>query len=99
MEQQKMTLRQADRAVMDALYRVAVGGSYEEELWERRREPPDDRLILVRRAVKQVPPNLPAAQFWLKNRHPNQWRDKPAAPEEKGELLQVEIDGPEQWRK
>ena len=31
--------------------------------------------------TKELPPDTSAQMFWLKNRCPEQWRDKPAEPE------------------
>lgn len=31
--------------------------------------------------VKEMPPDISAQMFWLKNRCPEQWRDKPPEPE------------------
>lgn len=37
----------------------------------------DDSLIITKETVKEVPPNVAAQIFWLKNRRPDKWRDKP----------------------
>lgn len=43
----------------------------------------------VRKVTREVPPDVGAIVFWLKNRRPGRWRDKiEAAPEVGNELLQ-----------
>lgn len=37
---------------------------------------PDSHLIITKKVVKEVPPNVNAAVFWLKNRRPDIWKDK-----------------------
>ena len=41
--------------------------------------------------VKEVPPDISAQMFWLKNRCPEQWRDKPEPPPEPVENNLVEV--------
>lgn len=62
----------ADRAVENALYKRAVGYEYDEvkEKYECG--------VLTERIVtkKMVVPDTTAQIFWLKNRKPEEWRDK-----------------------
>lgn len=62
----------ADRNVENALYKSAVGYEYE----ETKKEYEDGELIKETIIKKVVPPNVSAAALWLKNRKPDQWRDK-----------------------
>lgn len=57
-----------DREVENALLRAALGYEYEEETVTNKGE-----VVAVR---KYQPPNTTAAIFWLKNRKPQEWRDK-----------------------
>lgn len=77
----------ADYKVEDSLYMNATGYEYEEETWERVRvDPPywseeeqqyiDYRLVLTKTVKKKKHPDTTAQIFWLKNRKPQQWRDK-----------------------
>ena len=62
----------ADLRVENALYKRATGYEYTETVVE---EGPKGKL--VRTIRKHVPPSEIAALFWLKNRKPDVWRDKP----------------------
>ncbi len=62
-----------DIQVENALLRRALGYEYTEEM---REESEGD--VKVRRTTKFVPPDVTAQIFWLKNRRPEAWRDKPA---------------------
>ena len=82
----------SDRMVENALFKRAVGYSYDEETYkivnvkEKRTEEkngkkvvievPVQKEILVKRITKHVSPDTGAAAFWLKNRKPDVWRDK-----------------------
>lgn len=61
----------ADRRVETALYNRAMGYSHEET---------DVRVIegevVMTPMIKHYPPDTTAAIFWLKNRKPDEWRDK-----------------------
>ena len=62
----------ADGAVAGALYHRALGYSHPED---------DIRSvggeIVITPTTKHYPPDTGAAIFWLKNRQPAKWRDKP----------------------
>lgn len=62
---------QADRRVESALYRRAIGYEHDEV---------DLRVVgtkLVKTPIRKAyPPDTTACIFWLKNRKPNDWRDK-----------------------
>lgn len=61
---------EADGKVVKSLYKAAVGYSV-----------PDVHISNIKGVVtltpflKSIPPNVEAAKFWLKNRHPELWSD------------------------
>jgi transposase-like protein len=57
-----------DRQVENALLRSALGYEYEEQALTNKGE-----VVTLR---KYQHPNITAAIFWLKNRKPQEWRDK-----------------------
>ena len=67
-----------DRAVENALYRNAMGYEYEEVTKEHVYNPVtgEREFVTTKVVTKNVPPNTTAQIFWLKNRKPNEWRDK-----------------------
>lgn len=60
-----------DRKVENALLKRALGYEYD----EIKREQSDDG-VKVTVTTKQVIPDTTAQIFWLKNRKPDEWRDK-----------------------
>ena len=67
----------ADIRVENALYKRAVGYSYVEKTTEE-----GPKGVTVRTVTKEVPPDVTAQIYWLKNRRPDVWRDK--QPENSG---------------
>lgn len=74
-----------------------------EELWRRGRAEVAERVeaALLRRATgyegdngKEVPPDVRAAVFWLKNRRPGRWRDG-AGAERKTAAEQIRLTAEE----
>lgn len=67
-----------DREVENALLKRALGYSYEETTKELVKNPLTEevRLEVTKVVTKQVSPDTTAQIFWLKNRKPNEWRDK-----------------------
>lgn len=78
-----------DRNVVSALYRSAVGYEFREvvtepkklslkEIEERSKmeNPPPIPLVEKKVTTKYIPPNVIAQIFWLKNRLPEQWKDR-----------------------
>tara|TARA_R110002012_G_scaffold217304_1_gene388507 strand:+ start:331 stop:777 length:447 start_codon:yes stop_codon:yes gene_type:complete len=62
---------EADQKVAESLFGRAVGYSHmEEKVFNNQGE------ILTHNTTKHYAPDPTAAIFWLKNRQPNQWRDK-----------------------
>lgn len=78
----KHTREVADIRVENALYKRATGYDYEEVV---REEGP--KGVTVRVTKKHVPPSEVAALFWLKNRKPDVWRDKPAEKDDDGHVV------------
>lgn len=64
---------EADTHVAAGLYQSAIGGHIVTET--REQEAPDGSITRTTE-TKQVPPNVTAQVFWLKNRQPARWRDK-----------------------
>jgi hypothetical protein len=62
----------ANKRVIRALYHRAIG--YTHDAVKIFKTADDTPLIVPYR--EHVPPDTNAAQFWLKNRQPDQWRDK-----------------------
>lgn len=63
----------ADTDVAASLYQAAIGGG---TVTETREEPDAEGNIIVKKTVKQLPANVTAQIFFLKNRRPRDWRDK-----------------------
>ena len=81
----------ADREVENALYKSALGYSAVEEVWERMvdKDTGEAELILTRKTIKHIPASQTAQIFWLKNRKPDEWRDKRVNEER----IEFESDG------
>lgn len=67
-----------DRHVENALLKRALGYSYEEVTYERVYDADTDSHVRVetKRVTKEVHPDVTAQIFWLKNRKPEEWRDR-----------------------
>lgn len=77
-----------DSQVENALLKRALGYSYMETTYERVEDAAGNEKMVVKRQVeKQVTPDLSAQTFWLKNRHPEVWREKPEPVKEKEEII------------
>lgn len=63
----------ADIQVENALYKRAVGYKYQERTVEESEDGTKIRVV-----TKEMAPDVTAQIFWLKNRQPDLWRDKPA---------------------
>lgn len=76
----------ADAQVVDSLYNRALGMEVEEV--EVRGDGDDE----IRRVTKKcIPPDTTAQIFWLKNRQPELWRDKPTVENSAQEAVPVQI--------
>lgn len=67
-----------DRQVENALLKRALGYSY----IERRVKKEFGEVVEETLIEKEVVPDTTAQIFWLKNRKPNEWRDKPLTDED-----------------
>ena len=67
-----------DDEVENALLKRALGYEYEEVRTETLRAPDgkDFKVLKVTKITKLILPDVTAQIFWLKNRRPDQWRDK-----------------------
>lgn len=75
-----------DIRVENALLKRALGYSYTEVMDETSEDG-----VKHRETVKFIPPDTTAQIFWLKNRRPDKWRDKPV--EDTGPKNEAEEDG------
>ena len=62
--------------VENALYKRAIGYSYEETILIKIKNADGSEKIEVKKITKQMPGDVGAQVFWLKNRKPNKWKDK-----------------------
>ena len=71
----------ADYIVENALFKRATGFAYTEETRERlfNKRTGKFELVVTKAITKHAAPDTAAAIFWLKNRKPGRWRDKPEA--------------------
>lgn len=65
-----------DIQVENALLKRALGYDYQEQRIEKSEK--DETKII--QTIKHVPADTAAQIFWLKNRRPDKWRDKPEVP-------------------
>jgi len=89
----------ANSRVADSLYKRATGYEYEEK--EIIQEPADDKrgkqisylkVKRTKKVLRRVPPDVTACIFWLKNRDPQRWRERPeytANPEAMAKALEA----------
>lgn len=68
----------ADRKVENALFKSALGYSYEEVTEERKFNPKTQQyeMVVTKIVHKTVLPQTTAQIFWLKNRKQEEWRDR-----------------------
>jgi hypothetical protein len=68
----------ADREVENALFKRAIGYTYEEITQKPLVDPEtgETRIVVTKVVTKHVLPNVTAQIFWLKNRKPEEWRDR-----------------------
>lgn len=69
-----------DVQVENALLKRALGFDYEEVTTEIVNLPDGTQRKHIKKVTKMVVPDTVAAIFWLKNRKPMQWRDRPEPP-------------------
>lgn len=70
-----------DTEVENLLLKRARGYNYDEttEEWRPNQETGELELVSKKVQRKHMPPDTTAQIFWLKNRRPDLWRDKPEA--------------------
>lgn len=68
-----------DREVENSLLKRALGYSYDETTREAVKDAETGEITMrvTKVVTKQVVPDTTAQIFWLKNRKPDKWRDKP----------------------
>ena len=68
-----------DRQVENALLKRALGYEYVETTKEAVQDlsSGEVKMQVTKKVTKQVAPDTTAQIFWLKNRKPDKWRDKP----------------------
>ena len=74
----KQGRKPVDLEVENALLKSALGYDVEEETWERKfnRVSGEYEMICTKKTKKHIPPSNTAQIFWLKNRKPNEWKDR-----------------------
>ena len=80
-----------DYEVENALLKRALGYKYKEVTKERILNPITSsyELRITKEVEKEVPPDVGAAMAWLKNRKPDQWRDKPQPKDEEDDSVVI----------
>lgn len=79
----------ADADVAERLYQRALGYSHpEEKVFQSGGE------IITHNTTKHYPPDPTSMIFWLKNRDPDKWRDKPPEDDQTEQPIQIEIVNP-----
>lgn len=94
--------RPVDVQVENALYRSALGFKQTVRKPIKLRRKDGSEYIDYGEEEIYVPPNITAQIFWLKNRKPEFWRDKPVAPvkaqeNDDGFLKALEGTAPADW--
>jgi transcriptional regulator with XRE-family HTH domain len=68
----------ADYEVENALYKRALGYSYEEII---KVPTGNGKMKLLKTVTREIPPDTTAQIFWLKNRKPDKWKNNPVITE------------------
>ena len=94
--------RPVDVQVENALYRSALGFKQTVRKPIKLRRKDGSEYIEYAEEEVYIAPNITAQIFWLKNRKPEYWRDKPVAPVkaeevEDGFIKALEAKAPEVW--
>lgn len=79
-----------DQQVENALLKRALGYEYEEVTTEIEELGNGKQKKHIKKTVKIVVPDTTAQIFWLKNRRPDKWRDKPAAVEDNSTMEKLD---------
>ena len=90
----------ADYEVENALFKRALGYSYDEVTREKVKNPLTGEFIMTetKRVTKEVQPDVGAIMAWLKNRKPDKWRDRPQDKSDEDEGVIIYNDAPK-WKK
>jgi len=83
-----------DDQVENSLLRRAMGYQYEEETWGKNH---DGDMIVVKKVLKSQAPDVTAQIFWLKNRNPQEWRDKVEIQNEHSGTIKIDMGEMEKW--
>lgn len=76
-----------DFEIENALRKRALGYDYEEVITEMY----GDGKKHIKKVKRHVPPDVTAQIFWLKNRRPDRWREKPVDAQRE-DVVKVIID-------
>ena len=68
-----------DIAVENSLLKRAMGYEYEEVMTEIIEMPDGSKRRHIKKTTKQVIPDVTAQIYWLNNRRPDRWRNRPAS--------------------
>lgn len=81
-----------DFEVENALLKRAKGYITTETVEEMYRDPATNQITSqhIRRITREIPPDVGAIVFWLKNRKPERWRDKPIEVEDRGTMEKLD---------
>lgn len=81
-----------DIQVENALLKRALGYEYEEVTTEIIEMQDGSQRKQIKKTKKMVVPDTLAQIYWLKNRRPDKWRDKPEGPEGESDKAVVIVD-------
>ena len=79
-----------DYEIENALFKRAFGFEYEETITDIEELADGKQKKHVRKIKKYCPPDTLAQIFWLKNRRPDRWRDKPIEAEDKSTMEKLD---------
>lgn len=79
-----------DNKVEESLLKCACGYIYEEEILVQVKQSDGSVKVETRVLKRYAAPSVTAQIFWLKNRRPDKWRDKPKEEEEQETLAKLD---------
>jgi len=80
----------SDYEVENSLFKSANGYTYDEITQENKFIEGEWQLVTTKIVTKNVQPNATSMIFWLKNRKPNQWRDRKEIDVPNGSKITIE---------
>ena len=88
-----------DIQVENSLLKRALGYKYEEVTREKVTDPVTgfSCLTVTKKVTKEMAPDVTAQIFWLKNRRPDRWRDKPLEGSGLDDGVKVELGEMEEY--